>query len=927
MSDAGFDGFRLGLVDWAERAASPNAGAGTAGPIGSFRLRPGVAPTTPTSMYLKLNSTNFGWTLQNTINLNVYNVRNYGALGIGTNDGVAINLAIAAAKAAGGGVIYFPPGVYGLIYSGSPGRSIDLDGATGAENLVFLGDGFCSELRMIGSSNLGAWQMIAVRRGAANITFTNLLLTGATITAPDPTEEDIGIYCDASLGAVDNVQIIGCWFGRFVGDGIFLVGGGGTFVSNVKVAYCAFNNSEIQSATEPSTVNPAWAPAENGALLGPFLASIAAPVVVNILTLKWLEGAVAKTATITGTSTIGGTNAANLTAATVNRTTGAMSITFGATHAPAANSLTVSTSSWTWAPTEDGAALGPFTGILVNRPLTATALTINWTQLGVPKTATLTGTITVGGTDAANISAASINRTTGAISITFLAGNAPDAISLVITYEGTVFSRAGIVAQRNSRRVQVAFNWLSGTHDNDIDFEPTGGLQIEPSEYAIVGNHLNHDSYGTDCITFSGISATQSVRRSMLAYNTITNGGQINCNGVSAVVINGNIVGVNNDTAGAVLNFVEVCTDVVVEDNILISENNTGVRGAIALSIGAGKYPARFLVANNICKMLGNAGGGRGIDFSTCVDAVATGNIVDIGVTGAGTGSGIINQSDATTVLDSTNIAGNLILSTGAAALGAGVTFSATTGNVTNISAVCNLTSGAVTGVNCNESGGGLYTGYRAISHNNTCGAAATSTFNGPAAVAGSGGATIEGTAGPSDQIALTRTTAGPETFVSAPIGSLCVNTTGSNATALFRKETGAAATGWLGVGGFDFVMGALLGSNIGAANRYMAPGGLDLAVASATQIQWAVPRACQMRNMRLRCVAGIGAATNTYRIRKNGVDTALTCTISNTATTATDTASLVVFAKGDLVSLKVSQSVGTTSAQSNIVITTEMCG
>ncbi len=44
---------------------------------------------------------------------NVFNVRAYGAVGDGvSNDLPAIHHAVAACTAAGGGVVYFPPGIY-----------------------------------------------------------------------------------------------------------------------------------------------------------------------------------------------------------------------------------------------------------------------------------------------------------------------------------------------------------------------------------------------------------------------------------------------------------------------------------------------------------------------------------------------------------------------------------------------------------------------------------------------------------------------------------------------------------------------------------------------------------------------------------------------------------------------------------------------
>ena len=91
-----------------------------------------------------------------------------------------------------------------------------------------------------------------------------------------------------------------------------------------------------------SAENPTMSPAENGALLGPFTATLSvAPITAAAITIHWAESAAAKSATITGVSTLGGGDAANLTAGTINRTTGALSVTFAVAHAPDTNSITV----------------------------------------------------------------------------------------------------------------------------------------------------------------------------------------------------------------------------------------------------------------------------------------------------------------------------------------------------------------------------------------------------------------------------------------------------------------------------------------------------------------------------------------------------------------------------------------------------------
>ena len=75
-----------------------------------------------------------------------YNVASYGTVADGvTNDVAAINRAIDAACDAGGGIVYFPPGVYGI---GSTGSGVFYSGIqVTCSDIVLLGSPFASELR------------------------------------------------------------------------------------------------------------------------------------------------------------------------------------------------------------------------------------------------------------------------------------------------------------------------------------------------------------------------------------------------------------------------------------------------------------------------------------------------------------------------------------------------------------------------------------------------------------------------------------------------------------------------------------------------------------------------------------------------------------------------------------------------------------
>lgn len=88
--------------------------------------------------------------------------------------------------------------------------------------------------------------------------------------------------------------------------------------------------------------DPTVAPAENGVVLSFTVTTAHSPISNDNFVINWTEGATGKTATINQYGAISGTNAANISSAALNRTTGVLTIVFGATHAPAANTIRVS---------------------------------------------------------------------------------------------------------------------------------------------------------------------------------------------------------------------------------------------------------------------------------------------------------------------------------------------------------------------------------------------------------------------------------------------------------------------------------------------------------------------------------------------------------------------------------------------------------
>ena len=216
----------------------------------------------------------------------------------------------------------------------------------------------------------------------------------------------------------------------------------------------------------------------------------------------------------------------------------------------------------------------------------------------------------------------------------------------------------------------------------------------------------------------------------------------------------------------------------------------------------------------------------------------------------------------------------------------------------------------------------GIFTAWRSVNDNNAV-AATASTITPPTTNVG---VTIEGSAGPGTQFVQNAVT--PVGNVSAPAGSLCNNTTGVQSATVFYKESGVGVSGgtsgWFGIGAFEQVAGALIGS-VATVARFFAPGGMGLAVESAIEIQWAAPRAGTIRNLRIRCTAGTGGATNTYTVRKNGVNTTLTVGILNTATNGSNLANSFTVVAGDLISVQVTKSGVPATPQARISTSFEM--
>lgn len=709
-------------------------------PIGSWWLQDGSYPTRPTALYLKASAgagpTN--WVQQNLLHLQIFNVRDFGALGDGvTNDRLAIQATINAAAAAGGGAVYFPAtsNFYNIVRSTAPGSaSIDLLTIT-TSGIILFGDGYASKIRQTGSSILSDSVMLNINNNASRVRIFDLYFDNGAITSPDPVQQNHGVECQgknaAGVGPTD-VEIVGCYFGGFVGDAVRFLAELGKDVSDVRIVACAFD---------------------------------------------------LKTNLVTG-------------------------------------------------------------------------------------------------------------------------------------------SRTGISVQRFTHRIIAHYNWLTGSHDQEIDFEPTGYVVDSgaPSEFSILANHFVHDNLA-NCVTLTA-SGGIPAHRNLFSYNILKDG-DIHGGRMDKCVLVGNMSTYALNSNPDLLLLLESGDTGVIASNIFILEPGAQVQACIQFAAQSGFASSRYLVADNICEAFGQSPtsglciGGTGASQITC-----DGNICVMSSSIAGSAA-IALQSASGFAAKLCSIVGCMSLSIGGTSLLSAFSFGAVTTNLTNTSAYCNYMSGPTTsGVRWPITAPGSLGTWIGCGGNNGPGVTGQMF-----AIGGAGqlSCTLDGSAGPAPQI-CGLTNALTEGKAIATIGSLALNN-GAGQRVLSWKESGTGvsggATGWAGYGGTDVVMGAALGSTATTA-RFFAPGGMDLAAESTIEIQWIAPRDGKLKNARLACVGGTGGGTNTYVVRKNGVNTTLTVNVLNGSSSAADTTHIVNVAKGDLISLQVTKTVAPTTPQSNIQLAIE---
>ena len=185
----------------------------------------------------------------NVLKLNglAVNVKEYGAKGDGlTDDAAAINAAIAAVSAAGGGTVFIPKGEYGFVTTQ----------LNPADNVTLLGEGRKSVLKFIVNTNTGtgAGSGIAIIRSNGSApyspTLTNFYVRSLTFDGSlgypansntSPTQITVRQW-GVLLTNIEfnNVAVTDCFFEQLSGGSVVLTSGTTGLPTNVRVERCTF---------------------------------------------------------------------------------------------------------------------------------------------------------------------------------------------------------------------------------------------------------------------------------------------------------------------------------------------------------------------------------------------------------------------------------------------------------------------------------------------------------------------------------------------------------------------------------------------------------------------------------------------------------------------------------------------------------------
>ena len=219
---------QLNQINLLNLDVNPSLGGGVAAVVGSVLAQ---GPTTG-AIWNKTSAPNTGWQQLNQ-SFAWYSVATYGATGDGvTDDTTAVQAAINACAAAGGGVVYFPHGTYAVTQIAITGNNVQL-----------LGTGGGSEILWKWNAATAAGSMLAITGGAQHTRVSLLRFNGSQLTNPSATRENHLLSIGDGTACVET-QVFDCKFEGMIaasGDGVHIQGGNIALVSRAWVCRNTFD--------------------------------------------------------------------------------------------------------------------------------------------------------------------------------------------------------------------------------------------------------------------------------------------------------------------------------------------------------------------------------------------------------------------------------------------------------------------------------------------------------------------------------------------------------------------------------------------------------------------------------------------------------------------------------------------------------------
>ncbi len=480
--------------------------------------------------------------------------------------------------------------------------------------------------------------------------------------------------------------------------------------------------------------------------------------------------------------------------------------------------------------------------------------------------------------------------------------------------------RACFGVQRDTTDITAIDNFFSGSNDQEIDFEPTGSVaNVQPQQYCLVGNQVDHLSKDVVGVTLDGIGSTLPSFQSVFAYNLLLNMSLWEMRDTQRWQVHGNIAlytaAAGNDIG---LSLPDGVHENVISANIFDRPNRVAQQYTCLSVEGGSSTRERVSFLDNVGAAYGINTGGRAFNFEDTNDGIMDGNIATIDDATANVANGFrVNAS--TQAIDGIQLIGNMALCVNAVALqlfSVSVTAAFTVGNGNMYG---NFGRNTGTLLRYLAQGGGSFVDFQGACDN--LGVAVVTNIlleNGFTA-----GVTVEGDVGPAARFVQAPNVPGGN--VPSPVGSVSLNTAGVDGT-VFNYKVAAASiidtAGWDGHGGEEITFAAQSSDTVTTA-RFLATG-MALLVASATELKWATPRPCFAKAIRVKCIAGTGGGSNTYTLRRNGASVGLTCTFANTGTSGSGTANVVI-AAGDLLGILITKTLAAATAQTFVAATVEL--